>query len=159
MAKIILIAAMAQNRVIGRGSKIPWHIPEEQQRFKAITMGHTLIMGRKTFEAIGRPLPGRKTVVITRQKGYEAPGCLVAESLPAALSLCAADEKIFIAGGGQIYQEALPLADEIHLSILMREVDGDIFFPEFDRSLFDLVSTEQVSGPDPYAFTLFRRKG
>ncbi|MGV1097984.1 dihydrofolate reductase [Thiovibrio sp. JS02] len=158
MQKIILIAAMAKNRVIGRGGEIPWRIPGEQQRFKAITMGHTLIMGRKTYESIGRPLPGRKTVVISRQQGYEAPGCQVAASLAEALSLCAHDRTVFIAGGGQIYEEALPLAEEIHLSVLTREISGDVFFPAFDPALFVTVSTERVEGAEPYSFTVFRRR-
>ncbi|MDP2756976.1 MAG: dihydrofolate reductase, partial [Desulfurivibrionaceae bacterium] len=120
--KIILIAAMAKNRVIGRGNTIPWHIPGEQQRFKTLTMGHALIMGRKTFESIGRPLPGRKTVIISRNREYQAAGCLVAQSLSAAIALCPTEETIFIAGGGEIYREALPLATAIYLTVLDREV-------------------------------------
>ncbi|HIJ91170.1 MAG: dihydrofolate reductase [Desulfobulbaceae bacterium] len=156
--KIILIAAMAKNRVIGKGNAIPWNIPGEQQRFKAMTMGHTLIMGRKTYESIGRPLPGRKTVIITRNPTYQAAGCLVAENLHAAIALCAEAEKIFIAGGGQIYREALPLADEIHLTVLDREVEGDILFPEFDPKQFSKSSQERVEGPEPYTFMVFTRR-
>jgi len=155
--KIILIAAMAKNRVIGRGNAIPWHIPSELQRFKALTMGHTLIMGRKTFESIGRPLPGRKTVIVTRNPEYRAPGCAVATSLTAAIALCAKEETIFIAGGGEIYQEALPLADAMYLTVLDREVEGDVFFPEFGPSLFRNVSEERVKGTEPYIFTAFSR--
>lgn len=155
--KIILIAAMAKNRVIGRGNAIPWHIPSELQRFKALTMGHTLIMGRKTFESIGRPLPGRKTVVISRNREYRAAGCLVTKSLSAAIALCAEAETIFIAGGGEIYREALPLATAIYLSVLDREVEGDILFPEFDPRQFRNISAERVEGPEPYTFTVFSR--
>ncbi len=155
--KIILIAAMAKNRVIGRGNGIPWHIPGEQQRFKGMTMGHTLIMGRKTFESIGRPLPGRKTIVVSRNREYRAPGCLVAQSLTAAMTLCPKEETIFIAGGGQIYQEALPLAESIYLTVLDREVEGDILFPEFDPDQFRTISTERVESTEPYTFTIFSR--
>jgi len=155
--KIILIAAMAKNRVIGKGNAIPWHIPGEQQRFKGMTMGHTLIMGRKTFESIGRPLPGRKTIVVSRNPEYRAPGCFVAQSLTAAIALCPKEETIFIAGGGQIYQEALPLAESIYLTVLDREVVGDILFPEFDPDQFRTISTERVESTEPYTFTIFSR--
>ena len=153
--KIILIAAMAKNRVIGRDNGIPWHIPSELQRFKSMTMGHTLIMGRKTFESIGRPLPGRKTIIISRNPAYRAAGCSVAQSLSAAIALCPDTETIFIAGGGEIYQEALPLATAIYLTVLDREIDGDTLFPEFDPDQFRGVSTERVEGPEPYTFTVF----
>lgn len=156
--KIILIAAMAANRVIGRGNTIPWHLPEEQQRFKKITMGHTLIMGRKTYESIGRALPGRTTIVITRQVGYKAPGCLVAGSLSAALALAAKDEQVFIAGGEGVFRESLAVADAIYLSILEREVAGDIYFPEFDENRFRLMSRERILGDEPYTFAVFQRK-
>ena len=155
--KIILIAAMAKNRVIGRGNAIPWHIPGEQQRFKGMTMGHTLIMGRKTFESIGRPLPGRKTIIVSRNRKYRAPGCPVAKSLAAAIALCPKEETIFIAGGGEIYREALPLAEAIYLTVLGREVEGDILFPGFDPNQFCAISQERVEGPEPYTFTVFTR--
>jgi len=155
--KIILIAAMAKNRVIGRDNTIPWHIPGEQQRFKGITMGHTLIMGRKTFESIGRPLPGRKTIIISRNRDYQAEGCLVPPCLSDAIALCPKDETIFIAGGGEIYREALPLADEIYLTVLDREAEGDILFPEFDPRQFREISAEREEGTEPYTFTVFSR--
>ena len=155
--KIILIAAMAKNRVIGRGNAIPWHIPGELQHFKAMTMGHTLIMGRKTFESIGRPLPGRKTVIVSRNREYRAAGCLVAHSLTAALALCPEAETIFIAGGGEIYREAMDLAEAIYLTVLDREVEGDILFPEFDQTQFLKLSEERVEGSEPYTFTVFAR--
>ncbi|MCX5875526.1 MAG: dihydrofolate reductase [Deltaproteobacteria bacterium] len=155
--KIILIAAMAKNRVIGRGNAIPWHIPGEQQHFKAMTMGHTLIMGRKTFESIGRPLPGRNTIIISRNPEYRAAGCLVANSLNAAIALCPEEATIFIAGGGEIYREALPLAESIYLTVLDREVAGEILFPEFDPQQFRTISAERVEDPEPYTFTVFSR--
>ena len=156
--KIILIAAMAANRVIGRDNGIPWHIPDDQQRFKKITMGHTLIMGRKTFESIGRPLPGRMNIVITRQKDYPASGCVVTENLKQALKIAANGQRVFIAGGGQIYKEALPLADEIHLTTLKKPVAGDVFFPNFSAEEFSEEYHETVYGPEPYTVSVFRRK-
>lgn len=155
--RIIIIAAMAQNRVIGRDNAIPWHIPGELKRFKAATMHRTLIMGRKTFESIGRPLPGRKTIIITRNPEYRAAGCLTAGGLPAALSLCPEEETIFIAGGGEIYQQALPLAEAIYLTVLDREVEGDTLFPLFDSNKFRKVSEERVEGPEPYTVSVFSR--
>jgi len=156
--EIIIIAAMAKNRVIGRGNTIPWHIPGEQQRFKRLTMGHVLVMGRRTHESIGRVLPGRRTIIISRQKNFAAAGCTVVQSLDAALGLCRGDEKVFIAGGGEIFRLALPLADAIYLSILHREVAGEILFPEFSEAEFPLAESEEVSGPAPYTFAIYRRK-
>ena len=156
--KIILIVAMAKNRVIGSGSAIPWNIPEEQQRFKKITMGHTLIMGRKTFESIGRPLPGRKTVIISRKKNYMIQDCLVAASLTQALKLCGDEDKVFISGGGQIYAQAMGLADEIYLTTLNREVEGNIYFPQFSQEDFEETCSETVTGPEPYIFKILTRK-
>lgn len=156
-AEIILIAAIAKNRVIGRENTIPWHIPGEQRRFKEITMGHTLIMGRKTHESIGRVLPGRRTIVITRQRDYEAPGCLVAHDLVAALAAGADDDRIFIAGGAEIFAQALPHADAIMLSILHREVAGDALFPEFSEAAFPLMHHAIINKGEPYTFAVYRR--
>lgn len=156
--EIILIAAVARNRVIGKENAIPWHIPGEQLRFKQITMGHTLIMGRKTHESIGRVLPGRRTIIITRQRNYQAPGCLVVHDLPAAFAAAAGDRQVFIAGGAEIFRLALPLAAALYLSILHREVEGDILFPEFSEEEFALATTETVSGSEPYTFAVYRRK-
>jgi dihydrofolate reductase len=155
--EIVLVAAMAKNRVIGRQGGLPWHIPEELRRFQALTMGHSLIMGRRTFESIGRPLPGRRTVVVSRRPGYQAAGCLVAASLEAALALCREEALVFIAGGGQIYQEALPLAHTLFLSILDREAEGDVLFPEFDPGSFRTIREERVEGEEPYTFVVLQR--
>lgn len=155
--EIILIAAMARNRVIGQGNAIPWHIPGEQRHFKRLTLGHTLIMGRKTHESIGRVLPGRRTIVITRQQDYQAPGCLVAHDLAAALA-ATDDTQVFIAGGAEVFTLALPHADAIYLSILHREVEGDIRFPEFSVTDFSLVSQEIINEGEPYTFTIYRRQ-
>ncbi len=156
--KIILIAAMAANRVIGKGNDIPWHIPGEQRRFKEITMGHTLIMGRKTFDSIGRPLPGRRNIIITRQRDYLAEGCEVAHSLSEAIKKCGHAEKVFIAGGEEMYVQALPMADEIYLTTIQREVEGDKYFPDFSTEDFRQTFCETVSQPEPYTFAIFHRE-
>ena len=149
---------MAANRVIGRGNTIPWHLPEELQWFKATTMGHVLIMGRKTYESIGRPLPGRATFVISRDPGRSFPGCTTVQSLNQALDLCAEQEKIFIAGGAQIYAQALPLADTIILSILDQEIAGDTFFPPVPEQDFIETSRTAIPGALPYTRITYQRK-
>lgn len=156
--EIVIIAAMAMNRVIGRGQNMPWHIPGEQQRFKKTTWGHPLIMGRKTYESIGRPLPGRRNIVISRNKHYLATGCETASTLAAALDLCADTEKVFVIGGEQVFTQALPRTDTIILTTILREVKGDAFFPVFEQH-FDKVSRELVTeATDPYMIEVYRRK-
>ena len=154
--EIILIAAMAANRVIGRKGAIPWHIPEELQCFKITTWGYPLIMGRKTYDAIGRSLPGRKNIVISRQPELVISGCEVAASIEAALELCGATKKVFIVGGEQIFVRAMPLADTIILSTLAREVEGDVFFPAIPED-FPLAGSEEIKGVDPYKVEIYRR--
>ncbi|MDZ7318163.1 MAG: dihydrofolate reductase [candidate division KSB1 bacterium] len=155
---ISIIAAMSLNRVIGKNNQIPWHIPDEQQRFKRITWGHTIIMGRKTYESIGKPLPGRTNIVITRQQNYSAPGCIVVNSLEAALKSCPPNEtEAFIIGGEQIFQLALPLAQRIYLTTILQEFQGDAFFPEFSTSDFKVTTTELIQAPIPYSFAIFER--
>ena len=155
---ISLIAAMASNRVIGDKGAIPWKIPGEQKMFKEITIGHTVIMGRKTFESIGRPLPRRTNIVITRQTAYSAPGCIVVDDLPRALKCCPIEEKeAFICGGGQLYQETLPLADRIYLTVINKEIAGDTYFPEIPQTNFRVIKSEHISGVEPYDFYIYER--
>ena len=156
--EVIIIAAMAANRVIGRRNTIPWHIPEELQWFKATTMGHALIMGRKTYESIGRPLPGRATFVISHNPGRSFPECNAVQSLNQALALCAKHEKVFIAGGAQIYTQALPLTDTIILSILDQEIAGDTFFPPVPEQNFIETSRTTISGLLSYTRITYQRK-
>lgn len=156
--EIILIAAMAANRVIGRDNDIPWHIPGEQQRFKEITWGHVLLMGRKTYESIGRPLPGRRNIVITRNNAYIAPGCEIAGSLEKALDLCGAAEQVFIIGGAQLYRLGLERATGCILTVLDREVAGDTFFPELEENQYVIVHSEQVRDPEPYTVFFYKKK-
>jgi dihydrofolate reductase len=130
---VYLVAAVAANGVIGARGKLPWHLPEDLQHFKALTLGHPVIMGRKTWESLGRPLPGRENIVITRSAAYEAPGASVAASLQAALALCVDEPMAFVIGGSELYAAALPIADGLVLTEIHRDYDGDTRFPEFDR--------------------------
>jgi dihydrofolate reductase len=131
--RVYLVAAVAANGVIGARGKLPWHLPEDLKHFKELTLGHPVIMGRKTWESLGRPLPGRENIVVTRRVGYEAPGASVAVSLEAALALCAGESVAFVIGGSELYAAALPLADGLVLTEIHRDYDGDARFPEFDR--------------------------
>jgi dihydrofolate reductase len=152
------IVAMASNRVIGNRGDIPWKIPGEQKMFKEITLGHTVIMGRKTYESIGRPLPGRTNIVITRQSDYQADGCIVVHDLDSAFQSCPQEEsEAFICGGGQLYQEAMPVADRIYLTALPREVEGDTYFPEISEAEFNITKSEFIDGIEPYNFYIFER--
>jgi len=123
---------MSRNRVIGANGAIPWHLPEELKRFKSVTMGHHIVMGRKTWESIGRPLPGRTSVIVTRQRDYRAPGAIVVHSLDAAIAACGGDTEIFVIGGAGLYAQALPRADRLYLTTVEAEVAGDAVMPEFE---------------------------
>ncbi len=158
--KIALIAAMAKNRVIGDKGEIPWKIPGEQKLFKKFTMGHAVIMGRKTYESIGQPLPGRTNIVVTRQKSYRAEGCHVAHDLAGALKCCPDDEgEAFICGGGQLYHEAIPIADRIYLTVIPREIPGDTYFPNILATEFRVRHSEsfKAKGIEPYNFYIYER--
>jgi dihydrofolate reductase len=130
--RVVLVAAVAENGVIGNGPDIPWRIPGEQAEFKALTMGHTLVMGRTTFEAIGRPLPGRTTIVLTRDPAWSHDGVLVANTIEEALSMAAGlPGDVMVAGGGQVYAAALPYADRQVLTRIRLRPDGDVRYPEY----------------------------
>ena len=156
---ISIIAAMAENRVIGRQGSIPWDLPEDRRRFRALTMGHPVIMGRRTFESIGHPLPGRTTIILTRQPGFRADGCLVVNGLAAGLAAAAADGEAFICGGGELYREALPLADRIYLTIVPGRPGGDAFFPELPAGEFSETERRTVPGSPSGTFVVLVRKG
>ena len=156
--EIVLIAAMAANRVIGRGRAIPWDIPGEQTRFKEITMGHSLIMGRKTWESIGQPLPGRRNIVVTRNPAFQAIGAEVVHSLDQGFALTEGEKKVFVVGGAQLYQLALDRADTLILTELEQEVAGDAFFPAFSCPPFALVRTEEVKEPMRYHIRTYQRR-
>ncbi len=126
---ISIIAAVADNGTIGSANSMPWHIKEDFRRFKAITTGHPVVMGRKTFESLGRPLPNRTNVVVTRNRAYVAEGCIVAGSLQEAVGLFSREEEVFVIGGGEIYAQAMPLADKVYLTHIHHSYDGDTRFP------------------------------
>ncbi|NWG86517.1 MAG: dihydrofolate reductase [Hydrogenophilaceae bacterium] len=130
--QINVIAAMAKNRVIGINNTLPWHLPEDLKHFKALTMGHHIVMGRKTFESIGRPLPGRTTVIVTRDPNYRVEGCLAAHSIDAAIAACGDDPEVFFVGGADLYRQVLPRADRLYLTEIQAEYEGDAYFPAFD---------------------------
>jgi len=130
---ISLVAAMAKNRVIGKDNQMPWHLPADLQHFKNVTMGKPIIMGRKTFESIGRALPGRRNIVITSNPDFSAEGCETASSFEQALKLVAEVEEVMVIGGGSLYQQTLPLADRLYLTFIALEVDGDTHFPQYQH--------------------------
>lgn len=148
---------MAANRVIGRDGALPWRLPADLKRFKQLTMGHALIVGRKTWESIGRPLPGRTMIVVTRQPGYQAEGTRVVHSVDEALRLAreVSPGEAFVAGGAELYRETLPLADRLHLTRIERDFPGDTRFPEFDESQWRQVDEErhEASAGTPFAYT------
>jgi dihydrofolate reductase len=143
--RISLIAALSENRVIGNGGKIPWHLADDFRRFKERTLGHAIIMGRKTHESIGRPLPGRTNIVITRDTERDIPGCVVVGSLQEALTWAREIEfeEVFICGGGQIYAEAIAQADRLYLTVVHAIIDGDTFFPEYAEVFEKVVESEE----------------
>ena len=143
---------MARNRVIGAGGAIPWRLPDELKRFKKITMGHHIIMGRKTWESIGRPLPGRTSVVVTRQRGFRAPGAIVAHSLDEALNACGTDEEIFVIGGAELYAKALPRAGRLYLTEVGADIEGDVRMPDFDASDWRETSSESFVADKWHAY-------
>ncbi|MFO7541656.1 MAG: dihydrofolate reductase [Thiobacillus sp.] len=144
--RVSVIAALAKNRVIGIENRLPWRLPEDLAHFKALTLGHPILMGRKTFESLGRPLPGRTNIVITRNADYRPDGCQVAASIPAALALCGEADEVFFIGGAELYAQVIPLADRLYLTEVEIEVQGDAWFPDYDRSAFREISRESHLG-------------
>lgn len=149
--RLSLIVAMAKNRVIGADGRIPWHLPNELQLFKSVTMGHHIIMGRKTYESINRLLPGRTTVIVTRQKNYAIAGAKIAHTLDEAVALCAGDSEIFVIGGGELYRAAMPKADRIYLTVVDAEPAGDTRMPEFDAAQWRVHSTRRFGRDERHA--------
>ena len=141
MPRLTIVVARARNGAIGRANAMAWHLPEDLQHFKATTLGHPMIMGRLTFDSIGRPLPGRRTIVVTRNPKWSHDGCERAGSLDEAIALCQGSDEGFIVGGAQLYSQALPLADRIILTEVDIEVDGDTFFPSLDTMSWTRIST------------------
>jgi dihydrofolate reductase len=145
-----IIVAMSENGVIGIENRLPWRLPADSRRFKALTMGHHIIMGRRTWESIGRPLPGRTSVVVTRNRALAVPaGVVVAGSLDEAVAACTGDREPFVIGGAELYRAALPRADRLHLTVVERAFVGDTFFPDFDRSAWRRHDSEPHPESDP----------
>ncbi len=150
--RVYLVAAVAANGIIGANGKLPWHLPEDLKHFKALTLGHPVIMGRKTWESLGKALPGRENIVVTRAPAYEARGASVASSLAAALALCAGEALVFVIGGGELYAEALRLADGLVLTEIQRDYAGDARFPDYDRAAWRETQRIPQTGADGLRF-------
>ncbi|WP_043822162.1 type 3 dihydrofolate reductase [Aeromonas veronii] len=161
--KISMIAAMAHDRVIGKDNQMPWHLPADLAHFKRVTLGKPVLMGRKTFESIGRPLPGRRNLVISRNPDYQAEGIEVVGSVEAALALLAGSsvEELMVIGGGHLYAEMLPSADCLYLTRIDLAVEGDTRFPAFDYGQWQRVDCEShpadEKNPHPYSFEIWQR--
>ena len=163
--RVALIVAMGLNRVIGIDNQMPWHLPEDLKRFRALTIGHPVLMGRRTHESIGRPLPGRKNIVLSRMPGYQAKGCEIARSLEEAKALaCSSDDTLFVIGGSELYRLCLPEASLLFLTQIHQSFEGDTYFPAWDpadwieRSREDL---QHLDGPHQfdYSFISYERIG
>ncbi|BDG47414.1 MULTISPECIES: dihydrofolate reductase [Parageobacillus] len=157
------IFAMDQNRVIGKDNRLPWHLPADLAYFKKVTMGHAIMMGRKTFESIGRPLPGRENVVVTRNRSFRAEGCTVLHSLEEVRQFAAnRDDEVFVIGGAELFQATLPVADRLYITKIEASFPGDTFYPAFDESQWQLVSytkgIKDEKNPYDYAFMVYERK-
>ncbi|WP_208432530.1 dihydrofolate reductase [Bartonella taylorii] len=166
--QVCLIAAVAENGVIGHEGALPWHLSTDLQRFKALTFGKPIIMGRKTWDSLGRPLPGRTNIVITRNRAFTAEGTVIAHSLSQACSVAKrvayqnSADAVFIIGGGEIFQQGLPIADKIFLTEVLASIKGDSFFPVFDKEKWTIVQTQYIPEGDkdshPSRFVVYERK-
>ena len=137
-----MIAAVAENNTLGKDNELVWHLPNDFKRFKALTSGHHIIMGRKTFKSFPKPLPNRKHIIITRQKKYQAEGCIIVESIEEAINICPKDENSFIIGGGEIYTLGLPYTDKIEITRVHESFEADTYFPEINNKEWKIVSSE-----------------
>lgn len=155
---LTIIAAMAENRVIGRDNKMPWDLPSDRRRFHAITRGHPVILGRKTFESIGRPLSQRTNVVLTRQLDYIAPGCIIVHDLASAFAACEGAGEVFVCGGEEIFRQTISLVDRIYLTIIHQSITGDAFFPAIPGNLRE-AERKAVDDVMPYDLVLYQRTG
>ena len=160
--KLILIAAVADGGVIGRSNTLPWYLPADLRRFKRLTTGHTVIMGRKTYESMGRPLPDRKNLVISGSKDFRPAGVTVVPSMEDALKLAKDDGDVFVIGGARVFEAALPVADRLELTRVQAAIPGDVFFPPFNPADWTLATEEKHPADDrnqyPYSFQTFERK-
>lgn len=157
------IAAMANNRVIGRANQLPWHLPADLKHFKALTLGHPIIMGRNTYLSIGRPLPQRTNIILTRNPAFSAPGCVIATNLDSALRIATPlDNEVFIIGGADIYRQLLPHVQRLYLTIIEQAFEGDAFFPDIDLREWHEIANEyhapDTDNPYPYRFIQLERE-
>ncbi len=159
--RIYLVAAVAANGIIGVNGQLPWRLPEDLQHFKRLMMGHPILMGRKTWESLKGPLPGRDNIVISRQPGYEAPGAAVANSLEAALALCLSEAVVFVIGGAGLFAESLPIAAGLVMTEIHRDYEGDTWFPTYDRSRWKESQREGHTAKDgtKFDFVLYEPLG
>ncbi|MCM3664391.1 dihydrofolate reductase [Mesobacillus subterraneus] len=160
---ISLIWAMDENRVIGLHNQLPWRLPEDLKFFKRVTMGHPIAMGRKTYESIGKPLPGRENIVITRDENYSPDGCVVMNSIEEFMKYAGEkDDEVFVIGGAEIFKEVLPKADRLYLTMIHEQFEGDTFFPVFDIDKWELETREiglkDEKNPYDYEFLIYKRK-
>lgn len=158
---ISILVAMARNGTIGINNTLPWRIPEDLKHFKALTMGHSMIMGRKTFDSIGKPLPGRTSIVVTRNRELQIAGCTMTHSLDEAIASCVNNDEIFIVGGAELYALALPLTDTLYATEIQQDVTGDAHFPQIDRAQWREMSREKRTQETPqvleYHFVTYQR--
>jgi dihydrofolate reductase len=154
--RVYLVAAIASNGAIGVNGQLPWRLPEDLKFFKQLTLGHPVVMGRRTWESLGKALPGRKNIVVTHRAGYEAPGATVAGSLEEALALCAGEPEAYVIGGNQLFAESLPTADGLVLTEIYRDFAGDTYFPAYDRSKWKETKREAHTAADGMRFDFVR---
>lgn len=159
---ITIIAAIANNNALGKDNQLIWHLSADLKRFKNLTTGHHIIMGRKTFESIGKPLPNRTTIIVTRNKDYKQAGCLIANSLSQAITLVTNDDNPFIIGGAQIYKQAIKIADKLDITYIHHNFEADVFFPEIDLLIWKETSREDFKKDNKnkynYSFVTFERQ-
>ena len=161
---ITIIAAIAKNNALGKNNDLIWHLPGDLKRFKKITTGHHILMGRNTFESIGRPLPNRTTIIITRNESYFKDGCLIANSLEQALEMSKDEENVFVIGGAQVYQYAMEhnLVDTLDITLVHHEFEADVFFPEIDLSIWEQTEKEDFSADEKnkfdYSFVRYKKR-
>lgn len=149
---ITLIAAIAENNALGKDNQLLWHLPDDFKRFKTVTTGHYIILGRKTFESFPKPLPNRTHVIITRQKDYNHEGCLIVDSLEKAIDICPKNEELFIIGGGEIYKQSIDIADKLDITKVHHSFDADTYFPEINKQKWKLASAEFHSKDEKHPF-------
>lgn len=161
---VTIIAAIAKNNALGKNNDLIWHLPADLKRFKKVTTGHYILMGRNTFESIGKPLPNRTTVIITRKTDYFVDGCLIANSIEDAIDLVEGDNEIFVIGGAQIYKQVLAkeLADKLDITIVHQEFEADVFFPEIDLKIWKEVAREDFKADEKnkynYSFVTYQKR-